>query len=469
MPRIPLAALALALFAAVAFGGAKLFTAASVGTGYAAKVICSLVHNTGQDPDHVLGVYVAREVAPLGAVLRVRASEGGVEARSLPGIVARAVHRPGLGCTLLPGASEAALALPEGLAEPRPGVDPRAPWPAGGASPAAPVPPAVASALDRAFREPELAAGRDRVRQTTAVVVAHDGRLVAERYAAGYGPETPMLSWSMAKSVLAALVGVMVGEGRVALEEPARVPEWQDPDDPRRAITLDQLMRMSSGLAFEETIGPTSELPRMLFTFPDVGAFAARSRLAAQPDSVWSYSSGTSNLVARIVRDAHGGDLAAMVRYARERLFDPAAMTSAFFEPDAAGTFIGSSFVFASARDWARFGELHRRGGTIGDRRVLPESFVRYVTTPTPAAPEGRYGAHWWLNAGDPDDPTRRMWPSVPRDAYSARGHSGQYVVVVPSARLVVVRLGLSFPDDGDDGAETLVADLVSHFGTENP
>jgi CubicO group peptidase (beta-lactamase class C family) len=459
-----LAVLAIALSAIVALAGPWIFTATSVGTGYAAKVICSLAHNTGQDPEHVMRTYVAHEVAPLGPVLRVAVSAGGAEARSLPGVTARAVHRPGFGCTLVPRGSEADLALPDGFAEPRLALDPQVPWPAGGAGPQAPAPPAVASALDRAFREPEGAAREGRLRQTTGIVVAQDGRLVAERYAPGYGPDTPMLSWSMAKSVLAALVGVMVADGRLALEEPAPVPEWQAPGDPRHAITLDQLLRMSSGLAFDETYGPTNDVSRMLFTFPDTGAFAARSPLDAPPDTVWSYSSGTSNLIARIVRDAFGGDLAAMLRYARERLFDPAAMTSAFFEPDASGSFIGSSFVFASARDWARFGELHRREGMAGGQRILPAAFVRYATAPTPAAPEGRYGAHWWLNAGDPHDPRRRMWPAVPTDAYAARGHSGQYVVVVPSAKLVVVRLGLSFPDDGDDGTEELVAELVGHF-----
>jgi CubicO group peptidase (beta-lactamase class C family) len=166
-------------------------------------------------------------------------------------------------------------------------------------------------------------------------------------------------------------------------------------------------------------------------------------------------------VIARLLRDSFDRDLESLVRYANERLFDPVGMTSAFFEPDAAGTPIGSSFVFMTARDWARLGELHRIGGVWDGRRILPEGWVRYVTTPTPTAPDGRYGAHWWLNAGAPGDPTQRQWPALPTDTYAARGHSGQYVVVVPSARLVVVRLGLSIPDDGNEGAAELVADLI--------
>lgn len=463
-PRTPLRrglllAGALALGAGLAAGGAWLATALAVGTGYAAKVVCSLAHVSGQDPERVVRDYVGYEVAPLGPFLRVEVGEGGAEASALGLARARAVYRPGLGCTLVaePGGPE--LAPASGIDAPRPELPPALPWPRGGAGPAVPAPPAVEAAMDRAFAEPDGTPGR--LRQVTAVVVAHRGRLVAERYAPGYGPATPMLSWSMAKSVLAALLGIAVGEGRLELHAAAPVPEWRAPGDPRAAITLDQLLRMSSGLAFDERYGATNDVSRMLFTQPDAGAFAARSPPAAAPDALWSYSSGTSNLLARVLRDLFGGDLGALVRYSRERLFDAAGMTSAFFEPDASGSFIGSSFAFASARDWARFGELHRREGVWEGRRILPPGWVRYVTTPTPGAPQRSYGAHWWLDAGDPADASRAAWPAMPRDAYAARGHSGQWVVVVPSAELVVVRLGLGQRDDEEDGTEQLVADLV--------
>jgi CubicO group peptidase (beta-lactamase class C family) len=268
----------------------------------------------------------------------------------------------------------------------------------------------------------------------------------------------------MAKSVTMALVGALVQDGRLTIAAPAPVPEWRKPGDPRGAITLDLLLRMSSGLAFDEHYGATNDVSRMLFTQPDTGAFAAAFPLAAPPGSVWSYSSGTANIVARVVRDAFGGDVAAMLRFARERLFDPAGMTSAVLETDASGSFIGSSFAFMTARDWARFGELFRRDGVWDGRRLLPEGWVRYATTPTPGAPLGCYGAHWWLDAGEPGAPERRPWPQLPAETYAARGHSGQWVVVVPSARLVVVRLGLTVPDDEDDGTQELVAELLAHF-----
>jgi CubicO group peptidase (beta-lactamase class C family) len=391
----------------------------------------------------------------------VRVAPEGAEASVLGGIVrARAVLRPGLGCTLAPDGPVVRDAAVEAL-PPRPPRDPARAWPEGEAALLAPPPPAALRAIARAFEEPGPPRPR---RETRAVVVARDGRLVAERYAPGVDPDAPLLSWSMAKSVTMALVGVLVLDGRLSLEAPAPVPEWCGAGDPRGTITLDQLLRQSSGLAFDETLGAVSDVSRMLFTEPDTGAFAASFPLAARPDTVWSYSSGTSNLVARIVRDAFGGDLAAMVRYARERLFDPAGMTTALFEPDASGSFIGSSFAFMTARDWARFGELFRRDGVWNGRRLLPEGWVRYATTPTPKAPLGRYGAHWWLNAGEPGAPERRPWPALPADVYAARGHSGQWLVIVPSARLVVVRLGLTVPDREDDGTQELVAERLAAF-----
>jgi CubicO group peptidase (beta-lactamase class C family) len=463
----PAAFAAAALLSLLVLPGCWLSRATRVGAGFAAKVTCSLAHNSGQDPKWVIDEYVAHEAKGLRALLDYSVDERGAEARVAGVAHARAVLRPGLGCTLVPGDSAAQLVLPEGL----PGdaaahrmLDPATPWPHGAADPP-PAPPAIEAALDRAFAEPDLAKGR--VRNTTAVVIAHDGTLVAERYAKGYAKTTPMLSWSMAKSVMASLIAIEIGDGRLALRAPAPVPEWADPKDPRHAITLDHLLRMSSGLAFDETYGAANDVSRMLFTNPDVGAFAAASKPAAPPDAVWSYSSGTSNIVSRIFRDLHHGDLAAQSRFARERLFDAADMTSAFIEPDVTGTFIGSSFTFMTARDWARFGELHRRDGVWRGHRILPEGWVRYVTTPTPKAPKGSYGAHWWLNAGEPNDPANRPWPRMPADTFAAWGHSGQYVLVIPSAKLVIVRLGLSLPDGDDVGLEDLVADVIGALGPQ--
>lgn len=459
----------LVLVACIAIVRAKPLVAVEVGAGYAARVVCALYFHSGFDPDAMMRDYVAFDLGPAAPLVSVKLdsadpSAGAVDATAAWLGHARAIHRPGVGCTLLAGADEASLRRfrDPPHAEPLP---PDLPWPRGEAAPPSP-PPALAAALDEAFAEPN--AGSGPLRQTDAVLVVHRGRLLAERYAPGVGPDTPLLSWSMAKSVVAALLGVAVREGRLDLHEPAPVPEWAGESDPRRAITMDQLLRMSSGLRFDETYGAVNDVSRMLFTRPDAGAFAASFPLAHPPDTVWSYSSGTSNILARILRDRFDSDLEAMVRWSREQLFDPVGMRSAVFETDASGSFVGSSLFFATGRDWARFGQLHLQDGVWEGRRILAEGWSSYVSRPTPAAPRGGYGAGWWLNAGEPEAPERRMWPSLPRDAYAARGKSGQYVVVVPSAQLVVVRLGLS-QAEGDDlhGIEPLVHAALAHVSQD--
>ncbi len=441
----------------LAYAAHQLATAIGVGAGFTAKVVCSLHFNSGLEPDDLMRGYVDAELGGFGPVMRLEVDDASVTARGPFGVSARAVYRPGHGCTLLAGRPESAIApatdyerFPVDILTHYYGADPKS-GPAG-----------VEAAIDAAFAEP-AEAGRER--HTTAVVVLHQGKLIAERYAAGYGRDVPMLSWSMAKSVLAALVGALVQDGRLDLHAPAPVSEWATPGDPRGAITLDMLLRQSSGLAFDETYGALNDVSRMLFTAPDTGAFAARQPLQHPPDSVWSYSSGTSNIVARIAADELQRSPDVLAAFAREELFEPCQIRSAFFEPDASGTPIGSSFAFMTALDWARFGELHRNDGVCGKQRVLPGGWVDYVTTPTPAAPQGRYGAHWWLNAGSADDAGDRPWPELPADMYAAMGHSGQWVVVVPSAELVVVRLGLSQPDDANDGTVELVAALIDELG----
>ncbi len=460
MRRPSLWILAALLAGAIAAGAHfRVGTALEVGAGFAARVSCALMLNSGFDQDLAMNRYVAHVLGPSSALLRIEVDRtaGSVDARAARLVGARAIHREGVGCTLLAGSDEGRL---RGFQDPghRPALSPSEPWPEGN-GPIEPPPARLSVALDAAFAEPEGVPGR--MRQTHAVLVVHRGQLLAERYAPGIDASTPLLSWSAAKSVIASLVGVASLEGRIDLLAPAPVTEWQAPDDPRRAITTDQLLRMSSGLAFDETYGATQDVSRMLFTRADTGAFAASFLLQHPPDSAWSYSSGTSNILARILRQRFDGDLQAMVRWSRDSFFDPLGMRSAFFGTDASGSFIGSSFFFATARDYARFGQLHLQDGVWQGRRILPEGWVDYVRTPTPAS-RGGYGAGWWLNDGDPDDPEERMWPSLPRETFAARGMSGQYVVVVPSADLVVVRLGLT-QSGGDalQGIEPLVAAVL--------
>jgi CubicO group peptidase (beta-lactamase class C family) len=317
------------------------------------------------------------------------------------------------------------------------------PWPGGDrVDPPAGVDTTVLeAALDAAFAEPYP----DRTRQTRAVVVVHRGRIVAERYAPGISKDTELVGWSMTKSVTNALVGIVVGRGALDLETPAPVPEWSSPDDPRHAITLDQLLRMSSGLEFIEIYDgkPDSDDALMNYTMADTGAFAASKPLQVPPDTRWEYSSGTTNIIGRIVRGAV--DAGEYWTFPRRALFDRVGMASAVLEPDASGTFVGSSYMYATARDWARFGLLYLRDGVWDSERILPEGWVEYSTTPTPGAVSGEaYGAQFWLNTESPPGSGVRWLPFLPEDAYACRGYAGQFVIVIPSRDLVVVRLGHS-------------------------
>ncbi len=293
----------------------------------------------------------------------------------------------------------------------------------------------IEKTLDHLFAEPPGGGTLDSG-ETKSVLIAHRGRVVVERYGRDLDPDTLFPSWSCAKSMLHALVGVLVSRGGLEVHAPADVPAWRG--DRRCQITLDALLRMSSGLAFNEDYVDTerSDAIRMLFGEgkDDVSAYAAAKPLEHEPDRVFSYSSGTSNIVSSILRRALGADEDGYREFMHRELFDRIGMRSADPRFDASGTFIGSSFVFATARDFARFGLLYLRDGLWEGQRILPEGWVDYARTPTPTDPERSYGAHWWL-ARDGSQ------------IFNASGYKGQYIVVAPACDLVLVRTGDSEPE----------------------
>jgi CubicO group peptidase (beta-lactamase class C family) len=361
-----------------------------------------------------------------------------------------AVHRDGLGCTTLPpGATLADAARLPGVAPtPPPGDASSIAWPDGDLLPAAAAP----AAPDAARLEAVLAAALDdghygESTKTIGVVVVHRGRLIAERYRPGFGPRTRYRTWSAAKSIASALVGILVGEGRLRVEEPAPVPEWRAPGDPRGGITLEHLLHMSSGLALRG-----SEAYAVYFGGADALAEITGAPLEAEPGSRWHYANRDTLLLVRSMRHVLGDD-AAYWTFPYRALLHRIGMRSTVAELEWGGNFVLSSQVFTTARDLARFGLLYLNDGVWNGERILPEGWVAYTRERAPARPTGLaalwryrvlglmgYGAQFWLLGG---------LPFVPDDAYAAMGSRGQFVLIVPSRELVVVRTGLD-PEVGD-------------------
>jgi CubicO group peptidase (beta-lactamase class C family) len=446
------AAVAPLLLAAGPYPGSKDWAGvAQIGGGVSAQLACAGVFVAGRDPADVERDDV-HGMNPLlgGAKIQVDTVAKTVSAVALPGTPAvTSFWRPGVGCTLAQGAPPAAPALglpgvPELTYGNRPGA-----FPAGDGPQVAAPRGGSRAALDAAVQAmfDDLNAKGP---ETRAVVVVQDGRLVAERYAPGFDAKTRLLGWSMSKTVTGALIGALVDDGKLTLDAPAPVPAWSDPANPRHAITLRHLLQMTNGLAFTDEVVPGDE-STMLFGRPDMAAYAAERPVVAPPGTLWSYSTGSSVILSKIATDTLGGPVQVQT-FLRRRIFLPSGMRSAVVEVDGVGTPVGGSYVYATARDWARFGLVWLNGGKApGGRRVISPDWVRFSTTSSGLAPKNGYGAQVWLNAGDGPDPAQRRWPHLPRDAYFMLGHNMQLVAVIPSRHVVIVRLGWTPDGQGFD------------------
>lgn len=430
-------------------------------TAYKAKLLCSGVFVSQRSPHALLSQDLAVDnLCFLRAIHTTIDPQAKTVTASIFGLARRtALYRPGLGSTLVIGTTVEALhnqvekftvpLFPGSLAFPIRNLSQEQST------------ALQSTVLDPAFSEPN----RRRRQRTRAVVIAQGGDIIAERYAPGFNATMPLLGWSMTKSVIHALVGILVHGGKLTLDQCALLPEWDQPDDPRRAITLDQLLRMRSGLRFSEVYSdPRSDATTMLFQRGDAAAYAAR--LPRADPGVWSYASGTTNILCRIIRHALGGSLADYFAFPRVALFEPLGMTSAMLEPDAAGTFTGSSFMYATARDWVRFGQLYGQGGWWQGQQILPAQWVNDAMTPSD--PAQRYGAHFWRQVPFSFASQRVPRPVLPPDTLMASGYQGQILTIIPSLQLVVVRLGLSQRNHSWDHGQFMAA-LVQTLAPTNP
>ena len=453
---------------ALALSAARARDVPKIATGFVASILCSETFVSGQQPDRIFRETTA---AMPGTNLITWAMDYEVDRARKEATVtllgfgrSRAVYREGLGCYLDHGGAVADIAVPSIDVKSSPALLPEI----AGPSVVASANPELTAALDRAVAEPE----QPPLRATKAIVVLRDGRVVAERYAEGYGIDTSLLGFSATKSVMSALTGILVRKGLLTLDQPAPVAAWQGARDPRRAINVDHLLRHTAGLALgsslQASLGSAFEpVNRMKFVEADMAGYAESVELATPPGSQWNYNDGNTVILAHLIRNAAGGKASDMLRFAQAELFGPLGMRNVTIEFDASGNAEGSSQMLATARDWARFGQLYLSDGVVGGKRILPEGWVKYSASPTPNAWVG-YGAGFWTNLGDSMGANYRSAHGWPRDAFFAKGTIGQYVVIIPSEKLVIVRLGRSpnGPPEAD-GVFRLVADVVAAAGNK--
>jgi CubicO group peptidase (beta-lactamase class C family) len=330
------------------------------------------------------------------------------------------------------------------------------PWPMGNQDAASPIPkgvnaPAIDAALDWGMAQ--------KAQNTRAIVAVYGGKIVGERYAPGWTADTPQISWSEGKSITAALVGIVVREGKLRVDDYAPVKEWRTEGDPRGQIRVRDLLHMSSGLDFAnlglnglESFTKANKHMRVYFDGLNVFEHAVNQPQEIPPNTAWRYRNSDPLTLGRIVRQIVEARGEQYLTFPQRALFDVIGARHFVLETDAWGNFIMTGYDYGSARDWARFGLLHLWDGVWQNTRVLPEGWVQFVSTPAPADKSRGYGGLFWLNRGG-------AWKGVPEDAFMSAGHMGQYTMVVPSRDAVVVRMG---PSPG--GSQEYFAELVSRL-----
>ncbi|GEO07913.1 serine hydrolase domain-containing protein [Segetibacter aerophilus] len=407
-------------------------------SGYGAKTICSNIFLCGRLPNDIIQKELGAFPLNLGRYTIDK------QEKSVTGTVRgmakrKAIYREGLGATLMIGVNEQELIEQASTIEPRPVINSSSENWANGISSKTTVNAGINTkqlnaALDEAFDDAEGERG------TRAVVVLYEGEIIAERYANGFSRQSKLAGWSMAKSITSALIGILVKQNKLQIDAPAPIKEWKN--DERRNITIANLLQMSSGLNWWEYYAAPSDATNMLYREKEMGRFALHKKLQHPPGSKFYYSSGSTNILSYIIRQVVGE--ANYYRFPYEQLFHKIGMNDTVLEVDAGGTFAASSYCFATALDWAKFGLLYLQDGVWNGERILPVGWVNFTTTPTTAKTtkkEGSYGAQWWLNKATIHAP--KKYPLVPDDCFRCQGYEGQYVWVIPSEKLVVVRLAL--------------------------
>ncbi len=452
---------ALALLIALSIGGIYWVSQSPpdiirVALNYGAKMVCSNVFVAGRDVDDILATDVQAPEHPLFWFMDAEVDQsGGTVETNIAGLVGTglAVDRQGVGCAVVADGNIEKAIDHIGPVTSLPPASPDILWPEGAKV-------EEDNRISAILDDPAMTGPGMR-----AVVVVKNGRIAGERYGPGFGVESRLIGWSMTKTVNAALVGRLVREKIVERDKAELFAGWAG--DERAGITLENMLAMSPGLAFNEDYGAVSDVSRMLYLEPDMAGFVAAQPLEADPGTEFNYSSGTSVAIGRIWQNLFV-DPGKALDFPMKALFDPLGMRSALLETDARGTYVASSYLYTTARDWARFGQFLLQRGVWNGRSLLPVGFVDWMVSPNPAsmAPWGepRYGrGQVWLHGPDPGlskdvDPDKGF--DLPEDAFWMRGHDGQTTTIIPSEDLVVVRLGLT-PTSQEYRPQAMVSALI--------
>ncbi|MBL4866288.1 MAG: serine hydrolase [Pseudomonadales bacterium] len=457
-------AICAALIMIFLFVGPQVTALISIASGYKTKILCSGVFvSKRKEPDVVSEDFAAEDIKFLDLfTTTINHEKKWVTSHLFLWPDRIAVYREGLGCTLLgntvlnntvsdlPDNTPLDSSAPAKFQKNTPEIyqpdtlDSHLFWPRGSSNTLEPFPSNVnQSKLNQAFDWAFEEESQGKHKRTRALAVVHKGKLIAERYADHLSSQTPLHSWSMTKSMTNALTGIMIQKKSLFLEDDNLFIQWQH--DQRGDITLDQLLRMSSGLSFYEKYDEyITDVSVMLYGVPDAGLFAINKQLESEPNTKWHYSSGTSNIIHTKIKSTFLSDLDAYLNFPRKLLFEPLGMHNTTMETDASNTFIGSSYVYSTARDWARFGLLYLQDGMWNDQRILPEGWVKYSRSDNGTDPHHQYAAHFWLQIPKFYKNSQHDEISLPEDMFFAMGYEGQFVTMIPSRDLVIVRMGLT-------------------------
>ncbi|CAF1323683.1 unnamed protein product [Rotaria sordida] len=444
----------------LAYGIHRFWALLPITSGYGSKYICSAVfigdHNEEQrkeDLDFPSMKYVT---------YNINYTDSSVSSSVFGFAQTKAICRNGLGATLINELTEEQIRSQTfNLAISSDINQDDIPWPMGNKIDDQSMPSNInQSKLENAINNMFIEKYSNNLIRTRAIVVLYDGKLIAEKYASGFSKNSKLLGWSMTKSIINALIGILVKDNKLNINDFAPVPEWNNPNDPRHSITLKNLLQQTSGLDFIENYQRKSDVTQMLYQSGDMAAFAASRTLKFKPGTHWYYTSGNTNLLSRIIRHTIGENEYHSFPY--RKLFSKLGMNSFIMEVDASGTFVGSSYSWGTARDWARFGLLYLNNGYYNNEQILSEEWIKQTITNANSNQHGHYGLHFWLNTEENNNSSTRRFPNVPADMFYAAGFDGQRVFIIPSKKLVVVRLGLARTPKEEFGANEFLKNVIN-------